>query len=175
MSNLHVTLGNGDLMLVPLNETHREGLRDACAADPAVWTIYPYSMIGDAFDPAFDRMIATPGRLPYAVVADGVVKGCTSYFHDAANRSVEIGGTYLHPHARGTGLNRRMKALLVDHAFAQGANRIEFRVDARNLRSCAAVEKLGAHRDGVLRRNRITWTGHVRDTVVYSLLPGEWR
>ena len=53
--------------------------------------------------------------------------------------------------------------------------RIEFRVDTRNTRSCRAVEKLGCTRDGVLRANRRTWTGFVRDTAVYSLLPGEWR
>lgn len=174
MTGLHAPLAEGDLALVPLVEAHREPLRAACAADADIWAMLPYSMLGDAFDPAFDTMTDTPSRLPFAVLVGGALGGCTSYLHDAANAAVEIGGTYITPALRGTGVNRRMKALLVGHAFACGIGRVEFRVDARNRRSCAAVEKLGAHRDGVLRRNRVTWTGYVRDTVIYSLLPGEW-
>ena len=60
-------------------------------------------------------------------------------------------------------------------AFACGFRRVEFRVDARNARSQAAMAKLGAVREGVLRADRITWTGHVRDTVLFSLLAAEWR
>ena len=73
---LHVPLGE---VLVPLAETHREALRWACAADPEVWAIYPHSMFGDAFDPAFDAMLGTPGRLAFAIVDDGVAAECTSY------------------------------------------------------------------------------------------------
>jgi len=62
----------------------------------------------------------------------------------------------------------------IDHAFASGFDRIEFTVDARNKRSCAAVLKLGATHEGTLRRNRITWTGYVRDTCVFGLLREEW-
>ena len=175
MSALYGPLRDGSLAVEPLAGVHREGLRIACAADPDVWEIYPYSMLGRAFDPAFEAMLHTAGRLPFAVLDDGEVAGCTSYWHDAANAVVEIGGTYLHPRLRGTGVNRRLKSLLIDHAFAHAIRRIEFRVDTRNRRSCAAVEKLGAHRDGTLRQNRVTWTGYVRDTAVYSLLPGEWR
>jgi len=168
---LHVPLGDG---LVPLAEPHREGLRAACAADQDVWVIYPYSMLGDAFDPAFDAMLATPGRLAFAVLDGGAVVGCTSYWPDALRFTVEIGGTFIRPDKRGGGFNARLKRLMIDHGFAQGFERIEFRVDTRNARSCRAVEKLGCTRDGVLRRNRRTWTGYVRDTAVYSLLPHEW-
>jgi RimJ/RimL family protein N-acetyltransferase len=168
---LHVPLGD---CLVPLAEAHREDLRAACAADAEIWMMFPYSMLGEAFDPAFDAMLATPGRLAFAVLVDGAVVGCTSYLHDEVNAAVEIGGTFIHPRVRGSGFNRRMKALMIEHGFALGIGRIEFRVDTRNLRSCRAVEKLGCKLDGVLRRNRRTWTGYVRDTAIYSLLPGEW-
>lgn len=171
MDALHVPLGD---TLVPLAEDHREALRAACAADQDVWVIYPYSMLGDAFDPAFDAMLGTPGRLAFAVLDSGAIVGCTSYWPDAFRFTVEIGGTFIHPHVRGGGFNAALKRLMIDHAFAQGFERIEFRVDTRNARSCRAVEKLGCTRDGVLRRNRRTWTGHVRDTAVYSLLPHEW-
>lgn len=169
---LHVPLGD---VLVPLAETHREALRAACAADPEVWAIYPHSMLGDAFDPAFDAMLGTSGRLAFAIVAEGVAVGCTSYWPDATRFTVEIGGTYIDPDKRGGGFNAYLKRAMIEHAFAQGFERLEFRVDTRNARSCRAVEKLGCTLDGVLRANRWTWTGFVRDTAVYSLLPGEWR
>ena len=172
MDALHVPLGRN---LVPLAEVHREGLRVACAADGEIWAIYPHSMLGDAFDPAFDAMTATGGRLAFAILDGGTVVGCTSYWPDAFRFTVEIGGTFLHPCLRGGEVNARIKRLMIDHAFACGFERIEFRVDTRNTRSCRAVEKLGCTRDGVLRRNRRTWTGFVRDTAVYSLLPHEWR
>ena len=161
--------------LEPLGEEHREGLRAACAADHDIWEIYPACMIGEHFDPAFEAILASPVRLPFASFAGGVLVGMTAYLHvDTPNRVVEIGGTYLAPDARGTGVNGRIKRLMIGHAVASGFERIEFRIDARNGRSCAAVEKLGATREGVMRRQRITWTGHVRDTVLYALLAGEW-
>lgn len=170
---LHVPLRDAALALEPLAGRHREGLRAACAADLETWEIYPYSMLGRAFDPAFDAMFAGT-RLPFAILDNGSVAGCTSYWHDAANAVVEIGGSYLHPRLRGTGANRRCKRLLIDHAFRHGIRRIEFRVDTRNGRSCAAVEKLGARREATLRQNRVTWTGYVRDTAIYGLLREEW-
>ena len=173
-TSLHAPLRDGDLALVPLTEVHREGLRAACAADAEIWAMFPYSMLGEAFDPAFDNMLVTPGRLAFAVIESGAVLGCTSYLHDAANAALEIGGTYIHPKLRGTGANRRMKKLLIEHAFRTGIRHVEFRVDTRNARSMAAVTKLGATLDGVLRKNRVTWTGYIRDTAVYSLLAGEW-
>lgn len=176
MAALKAVLSDGDLALGPLAEAHREGLRAACAADPDIWRIYPYSMAGDAFDPVFARKLAEPGLVPFAVEHRGAVAGTTSYLSiDAANHALEIGATFIAPDARGTGLNARMKRLMIDHAIACGFTRIEFRIDTRNARSMAAVAKLGASREGVLRKNRITWTGHVRDTAVFSILAEEWR
>jgi len=63
---------------------------------------------------------------------------------------------------------------MLDHAFKCGAVRVQFKVDTRNQRSQAAVAKLGAVREGVLRRDRLTWTGHIRDTAVFSILDHEW-
>jgi RimJ/RimL family protein N-acetyltransferase len=75
---------------------------------------------------------------------------------------------------RGTGFNRRVKGLMIGRAIDCGFRRIEFRVDRRNARSQAAMAKIGAVREGVIRAERITWTGHVRDTVLFSILAGEW-
>jgi RimJ/RimL family protein N-acetyltransferase len=63
---------------------------------------------------------------------------------------------------------------MIGRAFAAGFRRVEFRVDRRNLRSQAACRKLGFVREGIRRADTITWTGHVRDTVMFSVLPGEW-
>ncbi|TVV70424.1 GNAT family N-acetyltransferase [Sphingomonas solaris] len=172
---LTAPLADGVAHLEPLGESHREPLRAACAADPAIWDIYPVSYAGAGFDPAFDALTDTAGRVPFAALAGGVLVGMTGYLNIAGkHRVLEIGGTYLAPAARGSGLNRRFKQLLIDHAFACGFHRIEFRIDARNARSQAAVEKLGARREGVLRDHMITWTGHVRDTVVFAILQREW-
>ena len=171
---LHVALAAGPVRVEPLAEAHREGLRAACALDAEIWKIYSVSLLGDAFDPNFDAMLATPGRLPFALLDGGAVVGTTSWWLDAANAVVELGGTYIVPTLRGTGYNRDSKQLLIDHAFDHGIRRIEFRVDVRNTRSCAAVLKLGARREGTLRHNKVTWTGHVRDTAVFGLLPEYW-
>jgi N-acetyltransferase len=75
---------------------------------------------------------------------------------------------------RGGPANPEAKMLLLAHAFASGAVRVQLRVDARNMRSQAAVAKLGAVREGVMRRDKITWTGYIRDSVVFSILSDEW-
>src|SRR5205823_2448247 len=80
---------------------------------------------------------------------------------DESRQTLEIGGTYYRPHLRGTGFNRRVKDMMLARAFDCGIRRVEFRVDRRNARSQAAMKKLGAVREGVLRADRITWTGHV--------------
>lgn len=172
---LSVLLEAGDIRLEAFAEQHVEPLRAACARDTEIWDIYPYSMLGEHFDAAMARR-AVLDWVSLAVCAAGEVVGITSYINpDPANRVVEIGGTYIQPSVRGTGLNDTIKRLMIDHAFASGYERIEFRVDARNMRSRAAVLKLGAQHEGTLRRNRITWTGFVRDTCVFGLLRPDWR
>jgi len=173
---LYRALADGDLMLEPLAESHREPLRAACAEDRAIWEIYPFSYLGDAFDPQFERMLAGGiARRCYVVLQAGQVVGMTAWIeHGAPGWSVEIGNTYIVPGLRGTGFNGRLKALMLDHAFACGLERVVFKVDAINVRSRAAVRKLGCTEEGILRHERRTWTGRVRDTAVYGLLRREW-
>lgn len=172
-------LENAVVRLEPLGETHREGLRAACAADTEIWTtLYPYSMAGEHFDPRFRQMLAEVSRggvIAFAVLAGGAVVGVTSFLAvDPINAAVEIGGTYYRPEVRGGLVNPAAKRLLFGHAFAAGARRVQLKVDALNARSRAAVLKLGAVQEGILRQDRVTWTGRVRDTVCFSVLPGEW-
>lgn len=131
-------------------------------------------MLDEHFDAAIAGRFATPGTT-FAALRDDELVGITAYLrpHDDYG-TVEIGGTYIVPAVRGSDYNRRVKRLLIEHAFACGFQRIEFRVDERNQRSQAAVMKLGAQREGLLRRDRITWTGHLRNTCVFGLLREEW-
>ena len=87
---------------------------------------------------------------------------------------MEIGFTYYAPDVRGGAVNPAAKRLLLGHAFDAGAQRVQFRVDAINARSRAAVLKLGAVQEGILREDKVTWTGRIRSTVVFSVLPSEW-
>ena len=159
-----------------LAEAHREGLRAACAADADIWSIYSSNFGPDDFDAAFGALIGHHLRMPYAIMLGGAVVGMTAWLRpDWTAQTVEMGNSYIQPDARGTGLNGRIKQLMLDHAFAVGIRRVEFRIDERNGRSQAAARKLGAVKEGVLRAERVTWTGHVRDTGLFSILAEEWR
>lgn len=176
LDRLYVELADGDLRLVKLAEPHREALRAACAADADIWPIYSSSFDADHFDTSFDTLIGHAGRMPYAIIGGDRLVGMTAWLRpDVSAETVEIGNSYIHPDVRGTGFNGRLKRLMIDHAFAVGIRRIEFRIDERNKRSQSAVAKLGCTKEGTLRSERITWTGHVRDTALWSLLAGEWR
>lgn len=173
--NLH----NRHVRLEPLAERHRADLQAACAADLQVWRdLYPHSMAPEHFDAGWDRMMAQAAAsdwIPFAVLVGEVCVGMTSYIGpDRVNASVEIGGTYYHPDHRGGAVNPAAKRLMLDHAFTAGARRAQLNVDAINHRSRAAVLKLGAVQEGILRQNRIVWTGRIRDTVVFSILADEW-
>ncbi len=176
LNALYQSLTDGNLRLEKIEARHREGLRAACAEDLDIWDIYPLSFAGERFDQAFETLKNTDARLGYAILLDDQVVGMTAW-HDfsAPKLTAHIGNSFIVPRLRGTGANKRIKQLLIDHAVVCGFRRIGFFVDARNTRSQRAVEKIGAVREGVLRAERITWTGHVRDTVVFSILAEEWR
>jgi RimJ/RimL family protein N-acetyltransferase len=179
MQLLPNVLEDRHVRLEPMADAHREDLRAACNADPATWSeLYPYSMEGKHFDPRWAQMVddVAAGRtIAFAVVVGGRCQGITCYSGiDAANGVVEVGGTYYHPDQRGGPVNPAAKRLMLGHAFDSGARRLVFRVDAINGRSRAAVLKLGATQEGILRQDRITWTGRIRDTVVFSILADEW-
>ncbi|HUD92052.1 GNAT family protein [Sphingobium sp.] len=164
------------LHLEQLREGHREALRAICPVDDPVWEIFPSRWAAEDFDAVFDATIANPDRCPFLIRADGAEVGMSGYLHlNPADNWLELGGTYMTPVVRGTGLNGRIKPLLIGRAIDCGFTRIEFRIDRRNIRSQKAVEKLGAVCEGVLRQQRVTWTGHIRDTVIYSILADEWR
>jgi RimJ/RimL family protein N-acetyltransferase len=159
----------------PFTEVHREPLKAACAEDGGIWQIYANNFGPEGFDDSITRYVSNPNNRTFVLFDDNELAGMSSFIGIDPNRQVlEIGGTYYRPHLRGTGLNRRVKNMMLARAFASGIRRVEFRVDIRNARSQAAMKKLGAVREGVLRADRITWTGHVRDSALFAILKGEW-
>lgn len=171
-------LENPFVRLEPLAERHKEALRAACEADPATWQdLYIVSMLGDAFERNWARFAHNDsGRnIAFALVIDGVCRGMSSYIDvDNHHNTVEIGFTYYDPAVRGGVANPSAKRLMMAHAFESGAERVQYRVDAANARSRAAVLKLGAVQEGILRNDKVTWTGRLRSTVVFSILADEW-
>jgi RimJ/RimL family protein N-acetyltransferase len=159
-----------------LSGVHRESLKAACAEDAKIWQIYANNFGPDGFDDSIDRYVSNPNNRTFALFDGDELAGMSSFLGIDPNRQVlEIGGTYYRPKFRGTGFNRRVKDMMLKRAFECGIRRVEFRVDRRNARSQAAMKKLGAVREGVLRADRITWTGHVRDTVLFAILKDEYR
>lgn len=172
---LGAAMAAGEVRLEPLAETHRAALKAACAEDPDIWPIYAISYDPEHFNASFEALLARPNGRALAIFVGHELVGMSCYIGIEEARGVlEIGNTYYLPARRGTGLNRVVKDLMIGRAIDCGFRRIEFRVDARNLRSQGAMTKLGAVREGVVRAERITWTGHVRDTVLYSILADEW-
>ena len=158
-----------------MTEAHRNLLRDACAEDPDLWEIYYASYAPEDFDDSFDALMVRRDLHPFAFTEGDAFVGMSCFLNIYPDRqTLEIGGTYWRPSARNTGFNRRAKTMMIARAFACGFRRVEFRVDQRNTRSQAAMKKLGAVREGLLRAERISWNGHVRDTVLFAILRDEW-
>ena len=156
-------------------ERHRDALKAACAEDGDIWQIYANNFGPDGFDESIDLYRGSNRNRTFVLFDGDGLAGMSSYLGiDEPRQTLEIGGTYYRPHLRGTGFNRRVKDMMLARAFDCGIRRVEFRVDRRNVRSQAAMKKLGAVREGVLRADRITWTGHVRDTVLFAILKDEW-
>jgi RimJ/RimL family protein N-acetyltransferase len=159
----------------PFAEAYRASLKAACAEDLDIWDIYSLSFAPDHFDRSIGIFTANPANRVFVLFEGDELAGMSSFLSiDQGRQTVEIGGTYYRPKFRGTGFNRRVKDMMLRRAFDAGIRRAEFRVDIRNARSQAAMAKLGAVREGVIRADRITWTGHVRDTVLFSILKDEW-
>ncbi len=176
MAELYAPLQDGELALIPLAEEHREALRSACAEDADIWDIYPLCYLGDHFDLNFNLMLHGVGqRQAYAIFKGDELVGMTAWIaHGMPGYSIEIGNSYIVPRLRGSGFNDKLKKLMLDHAFGCGLMRVMFKVDEINKRSQAAVLKLGCTKEGVMRAERITWTGRVRNTVLFSILAEEW-
>ena len=175
----YIPLTGRFLRLQPFAPDLKEEVRSAVDCDPDTWAIMPVNPMGDGFDVYWSAACGAPPdqRMAYAIrrCSDDCVIGMSTYYTELVGQGgVSIGTSFLHPSVRGGPANQEANLLMLDHAFGCGAVRVQFKVDTRNARSQAAVAKLGAVREGVLRRARLTWTGYIRDTVVFSILDHEW-
>jgi RimJ/RimL family protein N-acetyltransferase len=109
-------------------------------------------------------------------VSDGQVVGATTFLDiRRANRGLEIGNTWLAPEAQRTALNTEAKYLQLRHAFEDlGAWRVQLKTDERNARSRAAIERLGATFEGILRKYQVRYDGFVRNTAMFSITDIDW-
>jgi RimJ/RimL family protein N-acetyltransferase len=176
-----VTLQRDGVKLVPLGLEHQAGLA-AAAADGELWnlrvTSVPEPQQTRSYIETALRMRDEGHRLAFAVLdaQSAAVIGCTSY-HDivpAVDR-LEIGYTWYAKSRQRSAVNTTAKWLLMQHAFETlGVLLVGWRTDNYNFASQAAIERLGARKDGVLRHHALRRDGTVRDTVMYSLTRGEW-
>jgi RimJ/RimL family protein N-acetyltransferase len=180
-----VTLRGHHVVLEPLSPSHAEELWPQ-ASEAGIWPHMGADGMGVDSPAALRtwigrRQAGEPSRLPALPFLQrdartGQAFGSTSLFDiDAANRKLEIGHTWVGASHRRTAANTEAKRLLLGHAFDDlGAIRVQFKADARNLRSRAAIERIGARPEGVLRHWLILPDGHRRDTAFYSILADEW-
>lgn len=175
-----IVLANRFVRLEPFREAAKADIGAALDCDPDAWD----GMVVPAYGAHFDGWWASAmtamqagSRIPYAVhdAASGRIIGTTSLYEIKPQfRRCEIGSTFYRPEARGGAVNPACKRLLLGHAFEAGAVRVEIITDALNAASQAAIRKLGARDEGVLRKHKITWTGRVRDTAQFAVLDEDW-
>jgi RimJ/RimL family protein N-acetyltransferase len=172
------TLTGRFVALEPLEARHHAGLV-AAGADRGLFTYMPFDA-SQGIAPRlgwFTEENASGRMISYAVrrLADGVLVGSTSYLNIApGDARVEIGSTWYAEEAQASAVNPEAKYLLLANAFARAWNRVEFKTDAKNARSRAALKKLGATEEGVLRGHMWMPKGYYRDSVYFSILASEW-
>jgi RimJ/RimL family protein N-acetyltransferase len=174
------TLEGRIVRLEPLEERHTDSLWDA-SRDPATWRWL--SVVQPRTREEFDAWVgqalagaASGAELPLVTFGYGEVVGSTRFLAlRPEHGSVEIGWTWLHPTAWGTGVNVEAKLLMLGHAFERwGCRRVELKTDARNDRSRKAMEAMGATFEGVHRKHMLVRDGENRDSAWYAVLDDDW-
>jgi N-acetyltransferase len=169
------------VVLEPLGPEHEEALRDA-GSDPAVWRwMILHGHEPEGFRRWFEATLAAKdeGReAPFAIVSreKGTAVGSTRYLSlRPEHRGLEIGYTWHAPSVWGTGVNVEAKLLLLEHALERlGCIRVEFKTDARNERSRAALLALPARFEGIFRKHMVVRDGELRDSAYYAITDDEW-
>ena len=175
-----VSLRGAYARLEPLSQDQGDGLTEA-VKDGELWKLwYTFVPAPEDLRKEIDRRLglqASGSMLPFTVFdADGKIAGMTTYMNvDAPNRRVEIGSTWYAKHVQRSAVNTQCKLLLLTHAFEKlDCIAVEFRTHFFNQQSRRGIERLGAKQDGILRNHSIAPNGTLRDTVVFSIIAGEW-
>jgi N-acetyltransferase len=176
-----VTLTGTHASIEPLEPGHEQALERA-AADGELWRLWytsvaPPGKMGHYIATALD-MRERLDAMPFVIreKASGEIVGCTRYFNvDATHRRLEIGHTWYAKRVQRGPINTECKLLLLTHAFEKlQCIAVEFRTHWFNHASRTAIARLGAKQDGVLRNHQVSADGSRRDTVVFSIIDGEW-
>lgn len=170
-----LTLTGRFVALEPLEPRHHAHLIRLAEADPTIWTYFQQDFTS-RLSILVDEM-AKGTQLTYAArrLADGILVGSTSYLAiTPKDAKVEIGATWYAALAQASAVNPECKRLLLENAFRAGYNRVEFKTDSKNARSRAALKKLGAVEEGILRGHMWMPQGYFRDSVYFSILAAEW-
>ena len=182
MELVPVTLNGKVVRLALLTEAH---VPDLCRVglDDRIWANMVYGLVQTeeqmlAWVRDLLQRQARGTDLPFAVfhLADNQAIGTTRYMDiRPMDRGLEIGGTWYGLDYQRTAVNTECKYLLLQHAFEQlGCIRVQLKTDLRNVRSQCAIERLGAVKEGILRKHMILPDGYVRDSVYYSIIDDEW-
>ncbi len=168
-----LTLSAGPYTLRPLQEADIPALiaLAQCHEEEYVWVAQ--SPVTSQF---YTSILQSPNQMGFVKEVDGALAGCTRYLEMYLNqRRLEIGGTWLAAEFMRTPANRAFKLMLLQHAFEElELARVEIKTDLKNLRSQVAIERLGAIKEGVLRKHMVRRDGTMRDTVMYSITDEEW-
>jgi RimJ/RimL family protein N-acetyltransferase len=176
-----VSLVGRHVLLVPLAHSHHDDLVEA-VKDGELWNLW-YTKIPapEGLRAEIERRLDLQRQgsmLAFAVIEASTQQavGMTTFMHiDAVNRRVEIGSTWYRRRVQRSALNTECKLLLLTHAFERlNCIAVEFRTHFFNMQSRAAIERLGAKLDGILRQHQFVGNGTLRDTCVYSILDREW-
>lgn len=168
--------------LEPLALKHADDLL-AMSRYPEIWEFLiaaPIQTLDEmrAWIEKAEKQAAAGTQIWFAAIrrADNRAVGVTSYLNiSRADRGLEIGGTWLTPEVWRTAINTECKYLLLRHAFETlGCVRVQIKTDERNIRSQRAIERLGAVKEGILRKYQVTHSGYQRNTVMYSIIDTEW-
>ncbi|MCR9059999.1 MAG: GNAT family N-acetyltransferase [Rhodobacteraceae bacterium] len=175
-----LTLTGTHVTLAPLAHCHADDLAEA-AAEGDLWKAWYTSVPRpDLVREEIDRRLSLQhigSMLPFSVLTpDGKAVGMTTYMNiDPVHKRAEIGSTWYCKAVQRTPVNTECKRMLLAHAFEElDCIAVEFRTHFMNRQSRAAIERLGAKLDGVLRSHQRTSDGSLRDTAVYSILSHEW-
>jgi RimJ/RimL family protein N-acetyltransferase len=177
-----LTLTGHTVLLEPLNEGH---IPDLCQVglDQRIWRFMRYGLVLTE-EQMREWVInilekqALGGDIPFAVihVGSGRAVGATRYMNiQPDQRNLEIGGTWYGVDYQRTAVNTECKYMLLKHAFEEmGIIRVQIKTDLRNLASQRAIERLGAKKEGVMRKHMILPNGYIRDSVIYSIIDDDW-
>lgn len=174
----HETLAGSRVVLEPLEQRHRDELAALAASSPESFRFFPADLSQpDAFAAWFGRALAA-GELPFATrqrESGRLVGSSWLMAHVPEHRRCEIGNTWVASGHWGTGVNAEAKLLMLEHAFERiGVRRVEFKTEATNARSRAALAALPAQFEGVHRNHMLVRGGENRDSAWYSVIEGEW-